>query len=348
MKRIIRLSESDLTRIVQRVLIEQTEGDTDFIQTIVDKYNISDELKNEIINTINNAQTKKIKFQAIKMGYGLCLGDRLVMNPVTLTLSLGKFLFILFHELAHQYQFKKYGQEKMLELYNDEMDIKEAAKFMKDVETVADEFAFRKMKNLERRGLVKLNPGDISKGYDNVSLEKLQNMIRDFREQFKKNNIRGAEKISEFLYNMVKIKQNALETKSNNLTKEPQKTLEPQKKEKETKSFGKTINANEIEYNVPDGVETIIGDVDSYYIDDLNDVKHIEGNVFIMNKFTTLQNIETISGRLWITNKNFESFGNLKSVGGDVILAKNINLLNNYTEDEIKNMINIEGELVIK
>jgi hypothetical protein len=337
MKKIIRLTESDLTRIVKRIVKEQTEGDTEFVKTIVDKYNISDELKNEIVNTIKSADTKKIKFQPIKMGAGLCLGDRLVMNPVTLSYSLGKFLFILFHELAHQYQFKKYGQEKMLELYNDEIDIKDAAKFMADVEMVADEFAFRKMKNLERRGMVKVKPNDIIKGYENVSSDMLEHMIRSFRNELRKNNVTGAQKISEFLYNMVKIEQN-----------QPKTFTQQQTRKEEPKTYGKTINVSDVEYVVPDGIETLIGSFDTYDIEDLNDVKHIDGNVSIHNNLKTLQNVETINGKLWITNKNFESFGNLKSVNGDVILDKNIILLKNYTEDDINNMIDIGGELIIK
>jgi hypothetical protein len=337
MKKIIRLTESDLTRIVKRIVKEQTEGDTEFVKTIVDKYNISDELKNEIVNTIKSADTKKIKFQPIKMGAGLCLGDRLVMDPVTLRYSLGKFLFILFHELAHQYQFKKYGQEKMLELYNDEIDIKDAAKFMADVEMVADEFAFRKMKNLERRGMVKVKPNDIIKGYENVSSDMLEHMIRSFRNELRKNNVTGAQKISEFLYNMVKIEQN-----------QPKTFTQQQTRKEEPKTYGKTINVSDVEYVVPDGIETLIGSFDTYDIEDLNDVKHIDGNVSIHNNLKTLQNVETINGKLWITNKNFESFGNLKSVNGDVILDKNIILLKNYTEDDINNMIDIGGELIIK
>ena len=337
MKKIIKLTESDLTMIVKRIIKEQTEGDTEFVKTIVDKYNISDELKNEIVNTIKSADTKKIKFQPIKMGAGLCLGDRLVMNPVTLSYPLGKFLFILFHELAHQYQFKKYGQEKMLELYNDEIDIKDAAKFMADVEMVADEFAFRKMKNLERRGMVKVNPNDIIKGYENVSSDMLEHMIRSFRNEFRKNNVTGAQKISEFLYNMVKIEQS-----------QPKTFTQQQTKKEEPKTYGKTINVNDVENVVPDGIETLIGSFDTYNIEDLNDVKHIDGNVSIHNNLKTLQNVETINGKLWITNKNFESFGNLKSVNGNVILDKNIILLKNYTEDDINNMIDIGGELIIK
>ena len=207
MKKIIRLTESDLTRIVKRVIFEQAQGESEFIQTIVDRYDISDELKNEIINTIKNSECKNITFENISMGDGLSLGNKLIIPPRTLNYGLGKFLFCLFHELAHQYQFKKYGMEKMLELYNDEMDISEGAQFMKNVESVADEFAVRKLKSLERKGLIKLSGSDIIKPYDGITVGRLEMMIKMFKDHLRNSNIKGAENISEFLYNMVKSRQ---------------------------------------------------------------------------------------------------------------------------------------------
>ena len=206
MKKIIKLTESDLTRIVKRVIKEQAQGESEFIQTIVDEYDISDELKNEIINTIKNSECKNVVFEKIAMGDGLSVHNKVIINPITLNYSLGKFLFIIFHELAHQYQFKKYGIEKMLELYNDESDLKEGAEFMMSVEKVADEFASRKLRSLERKGLIELNPSDISTTNKRINLGMLEHMISMFKSQLKRNNIKSPEEISEFLYNMVRIR----------------------------------------------------------------------------------------------------------------------------------------------
>lgn len=202
----IQLTESELISIIKRIVSEQTQGESEFIQTIVDEYDISDELKNEIINTIKNSECKNIVFEKIAMGDGLSMYNKLIVNPMTLNYSLGKFLFVIFHELAHQYQFKKYGIEKMLELYNDESDLKEGAEFMMTTEKVADEFASRKLRSLERKGLIKLNPSDISTTNRRISLGMLEHMISMFKTQLKNNNIKNPEEISEFLYNMVRIR----------------------------------------------------------------------------------------------------------------------------------------------
>jgi hypothetical protein len=346
MKKIVRLTESDLTRIIKRVISEQTQGESGFIQTIVDKYNISDELRNEIINTIKNSECKNITFEKLKMGDGLALGDKLILTPRTLENTLGRFLFILFHELAHQYQFKKYGMEKMLELYSDEMDLKEAAQFMKQVESVADEFAVRKLKNLERKGLITPSRSDMFKGYDGISLERLEIMIDMFRNQLRKSNITGAKNISEFLYNMVKIEQTNPQVNSE---KQKPSEITPTEIKKEMNKENSTISADEVYYEIPKGIKKVVGNLDASSMEDFNDVEVIDGNLTVnSDKIKSLQNIKTINGKLWVYGNNFEDFGNLKTVKGDVTLTKNTPLLDMYTEDEIKGMINIGGNLQIK
>ena len=346
MKKIIRITESDLTRIVKRVISEQAQGESEFIQTIVDRYNISDELKNEIINTIKNSECKNITFEKLSMGDGLALGDRLILTPGTLNYTLGRFLFILFHELAHQYQFKKYGMEKMLELYDDEMDIKEAAQFMKQVESVADEFAVRKLRNIQRKGLVTPSISDMFKVYDGITVDRLEMMIKMFRDKLRNSNIKGAKNISEYLYNMVRIKQTDSQVNSEKQRPSEITSTEPKK---EMNIENGTISADECLYDIPRGVKKVVGNLDASSLEDFNDVEVIDGNLTVSSdKIKTLQNIKIINGKLWVYGNNFEDFGNLKTVKGDVILTGNIPLLDKYSKDEIEGMINIGGILQIK
>jgi uncharacterized protein (DUF2132 family) len=112
-------------------------------------------------------------------------------------------LFVIFHEIAHQYQFKKYGNDIMYKCYKNEIDIEEAADFMKKTEMVADEFAARKV-----REFVKL--GHIDKSfvspqlYKNIPIQQLKKMISNFRNELKKRNYSTPETISEWFYNTVK------------------------------------------------------------------------------------------------------------------------------------------------
>lgn len=205
MKKTIKLTESDLTRLVKQIIIESAEGIDDFINTISNKYEISEELKSEILNTIESSGCKKISIKPIKMGDAVSLVDQVVLHPNVLRYGLPKFLFILFHELAHQFQFRKYGEEKMLELYLEEISIKDAAEYMFGVEKVADEFGMRKVSTLKRKGLINFSDGQVNKSYAGFTPSRFEYMIKEFRKELKLAKIDNPKKISEFLYNMIKI-----------------------------------------------------------------------------------------------------------------------------------------------
>jgi hypothetical protein len=204
MKKTIRLTESELVLLVKRIINESAEGADGLIDNLKNKYNISDELKEEILRTIDQSGCKKIVLEPIKAD-GVCMYNRLVLNDKNFNRTLGRFLFILFHELAHQFQFKKYGMEKMMELYTDKISIDEAGQFMFDVEKVADEFASRKMSALKRKGLVDFNKSDVAPGYILYQPSHFNFMIKSFRDELKRTGKKTPEEITEYLYNMIKI-----------------------------------------------------------------------------------------------------------------------------------------------
>jgi len=120
------------------------------------KSKINDELKSEIQRVFDETGTKNIKFDTFKIpALGLSTPDGVILTKnLLLGTDFYHFLFVLFHELAHQYQYKKYGNKAMLDIYFDEMSLDDAAKFMLNVEHVADEYAVRKLKQIIRKGLI--------------------------------------------------------------------------------------------------------------------------------------------------------------------------------------------------
>jgi hypothetical protein len=139
------------------------------------------------------------------MGAGLSLSDRVILSPDLFNLNLAKFLFILFHEIAHQYQFKKYGGEKMYELYTGEMDIKQGCKMMRDIELVADEFAARKMREFVKLGVIKEKDAKFGGFYKNTPESHFHMLVSQIRDMLKKSKVSEPDKISELFYNFVKI-----------------------------------------------------------------------------------------------------------------------------------------------
>jgi len=204
LKKVIRLTESELIKLVRRVIKEETSGLEDFIDTLRSNFNMSDELVDFVGNFISNSNCNKIEFAKFKYpALGAALHNGVLINIIVLKRSLEDALFSIFHEIAHQYQYKKYGIEKMYEFYNDELSVIETAEFMKEVETVADSFASRKIRELQKMGMIDSNfvPKE---GYKNVSVDQLAYFINKIRSELRSNNISSPDDISEFYYNLMK------------------------------------------------------------------------------------------------------------------------------------------------
>jgi hypothetical protein len=60
-----------------------------------------------------------------------------------------------------------------------------------------------------------------------------------------------------------------------------------------------------------------------------------------------LENLEFVGGDLQVTFSPIESFGKLKSVGGDLFLL-NIPLVENLSTEEIREMVNVAGEIIFQ
>ena len=202
--KIIRLTESDLVKLVRRVINEETTNLVDFVETLKSTYEMSDELTDFVVDFIEKSNCQKIEFADFKYyALGVALHNGVLINNVVLNRSLEFALFVIFHEVAHQYQYKKYGEEKMYELYNDEISIEDGAKFMKEIELTADNFASRKIRQLQNMGLIDgkfISP----EFYKNVPQLQIVNLIKNIRTQLSGSNITSPDDISKYFYNSIK------------------------------------------------------------------------------------------------------------------------------------------------
>ena len=109
------------------------------------------------------------------------------------------------HEIAHQYQYQKYGNEKMYEFYLGEIDVKDAAIAMKQIEMTADEFAERKVRQFVKLGL--LNPSEVSMFngfYKKAPLMYFEKLITQIKEKIKESGVTDFDGVSNIFYNMIK------------------------------------------------------------------------------------------------------------------------------------------------
>lgn len=190
-----------------KLIIEETNGLDSLLSDIVYAYPETKDYLNDIKNFIINSGCKNISVERLKMPVkGMALHDRVVLNTSVFNdrLSLVDFLFVLFHEIAHQYQYKKYGMDKMYEVYIGELSDEDAAKWMSDTEIIADEFATRKIREFVKLGLIKPNT-KIPKGfYKMMKPQMFIKLILKVKEKIEQSGITDKVSVSELFYNMVK------------------------------------------------------------------------------------------------------------------------------------------------
>ena len=195
-----------LIEIFKTLINEETDGVTVFLNKIQAEYDISDSLYTELMEFIEKSNCKKIEFA--KFNYpalGLALHNGVLINSNMIGDNLSFLIFVIFHAVAHQFQFKKYGDKIMYGVYSGDVSIDEAAKFMKHTEEVADEFAMRKIRELQKKGLID-NNYRANSPYRNISVQSIKSMIIRFRDELERKDITSPNDISKYFYNMVKSK----------------------------------------------------------------------------------------------------------------------------------------------
>ena len=73
----------------------------------------------------------------------------------------------------------------------------------------------------------------------------------------------------------------------------------------------------------------------------------IRGALDLINTtIKSLGNLKSVGGYLDLSNTPIESLGNLESVGGDLDLRRSP-LSKKYTEEQIREMVNVDGEIYL-
>lgn len=201
------LHRPQINDLVLKVLSESVEGIDDFVGEIVKRHPDFEEYADKLEEAIKKSGCKKIEFSGFDIpAWGAALHSGVLINTQVLRQPLPILLFVIFHEIAHQYQYQKYGAEKMYEYLKDEISDEDAAKFLYGVEIVADELGSRKLREFQNKGYVKSGfvPPTI---YKNMPPSNIIKMVQTFKKQIKDNlgdREMNVENLGEILYNWIK------------------------------------------------------------------------------------------------------------------------------------------------
>jgi hypothetical protein len=168
------------------------------------KYRIPKELVTEIKNFILSSGCVKFSFLDLgKRAAGFSTPDECVVSTSIFQLPLEYTLYILLHEVSHQYQYKKYGKNLCLDIYKSEISLDEAVSKLLRIESVADRLALAKMKSILKicKIPIKINPTPRYLGTKDTSYFK--EYIQDMRDDVILYNLDTIEEINNHLFKKI-------------------------------------------------------------------------------------------------------------------------------------------------
>lgn len=189
-------------------LVESTiSSDIDIIkERIRSKFYAIDNLEDildEIEIFIINSNCKSIRIAPLK-ALGMALHSGVVLNPSVFNGSLIQLLYVIFHEIAHQYQYKKYGDDMLFKMFKEDLPVEEGGKLMKKLEYVADEFAIRKIQQFMHKRLIP--PGKLpSKVYLSVSPSYFTGFVKRIKDELIANGITDKDSFARYFYDKFQI-----------------------------------------------------------------------------------------------------------------------------------------------
>ena len=79
---------------------------------------------------------------------GISKTDKCVISTKLLDLPIEYLVYVILHEVSHQYQYTKHGKDIALDVYLDNLNIDNAAQKLLKIEQIADRLAILKLNKL--------------------------------------------------------------------------------------------------------------------------------------------------------------------------------------------------------
>jgi len=196
-----------MKNLIKKILIEsvsekEIESDfQEFYNLFEKKYGLNDnyeDILNQIVLDIKKSPTPKITLTTRGQFCGMSLNDNVILNESIFGYSLHHFIFVLFHEIAHQYQYKKYGKNLLYHLTTGELNDVILDKLI-EIEQVADRFG-ESMAN-KYSTMFNIPKSKINKPYSNVEMGKssYRRLIGKIQDEIKNGNISCVEQMENFM-----------------------------------------------------------------------------------------------------------------------------------------------------
>jgi len=205
------LKQYDLV-VERRDIDSAVEGIDLFLSAIKDRYSKLwadrstsplDNIIKEIKSFIELSGCPAIKFEPLRGALGISKTDCCIISSTVLHGPLDYLLYVVYHEVVHQYQYSKHGEDIALEIYLEKIPLKDAIKTLKRIENTTDRYAILKVKELYKKYIPEIVP-NIAPYYKHVSDERFGSMIVYYRVLAKKNKLTNTADINNMIYNSIR------------------------------------------------------------------------------------------------------------------------------------------------
>lgn len=207
----MRTEQKDIWRLyseARRVEGEKVQGLERFIEWIdlVKENEVSPELLGDVMSMIERSGCPSIRFEKLLGALGISLTTACIVSSSALNMPLQRLFYIIFHELAHQYQYTKHGEEFAEAVYFGEGDSIAGARLLLKIENTADRYAYKIVKHLFEKHGLPFNAKNFDLVYKHATPEGISTYIDNLRETIKTHNLTNVHEVNELIYNMVKVK----------------------------------------------------------------------------------------------------------------------------------------------
>ena len=177
-----------------------TRGLEDFLYGIhLNRLDVSSKLLNELGEFIKKSGCKQIGFERMSnRALGISKTDKCVISTKVFDLPLHYLIYVILHEVSHQYQYTKHGENMVLDVYLNDLNIDKAARKLLRVEQVADRFAIMKLNNILKNNNIS---ADLVKSryLEITDLTHIKNHITKIRSEVSSLNLKKIEEINDHI-----------------------------------------------------------------------------------------------------------------------------------------------------
>jgi predicted metal-dependent hydrolase len=177
-----------------------TKGLDEFLYGIhLNRLDISNKLLGEIKEFIVVSECKSIGFEHMSnRALGISKTDKCVLSTKLFDLPIEYLVYVILHEVSHQYQYKKYGKDLVLDVYLSDLDLDKAAQKLLRVEQIADRLAIMKLNSILKSNRI-LNKKVKSRYLEVTDLTQIKNHISKIRSEVNSLGLKTIEDINDHI-----------------------------------------------------------------------------------------------------------------------------------------------------